>query len=131
MAVKLSDGSVLLYNPVAPTREFFSLLDEATGGAEVRWIVCGSYAIEHFTFMADAHRQFPDAGLYVTPKKRTPPVDLPLKLLGVLVLFYVLHREHAMRLTCRVCRSLAGLAQTLRLPALTNALLGAARAASF
>lgn len=83
VAVKLSDGSVLLYNPVAPTREFFSLLDEATGGAEVRWIVCGSYAIEHFTFMADAHRQFPDAGLYVTPKKRTPPVDLPLKLLGV------------------------------------------------
>ena len=51
------------------------------------------------------------------------------KLLGVLVLFYVLHREHAMRLTCRVCRSLAGLAQTLRLHALTNALLGAARAA--
>ena len=81
VAVRLSDGAVLLYNPVAPTKEFFGQVD-AIGG-EVKYIVCGTYAIEHFTFMSDAHKRYPSAQVFVTPKKKTIPIDLPLSLLGV------------------------------------------------
>jgi hypothetical protein len=42
---KLSDGSLLLYNPIAPTQECLDLLAELE--AEVKYIVLGSAAYEH------------------------------------------------------------------------------------
>lgn len=42
---KLSDGSLLVYNPIAPTQECMDLLAELD--ADVKYIVLGSAAYEH------------------------------------------------------------------------------------
>ena len=80
VAVKLNDGSVWLQNPVAPTEEFFKLLDEI---GPVKHIVISTYAIEHKAYAADVHKKYPSAKVYVTPKQKTVPLDLPLPLLGI------------------------------------------------
>ena len=79
-AVKLSDGTIFLQNPVAPTKEFFRLVDEL---GPVKHIVVSTYAIEHKAYAADAHKHWGDAKVFVTPLQRTVPVDLPLPLLGI------------------------------------------------
>ena len=43
-----------LQNPVAPTDEFFELVDTL---GPVKYIVISTYAIEHKAYAADAHKR--------------------------------------------------------------------------
>ena len=80
--VKLRDGTLLVYCPIAPTRSCLSLLSDL--GAEVSVIVLPSFAIEHKAFCGPFSRRFPGAAVRVGPGcSWTFPLDLPLPLIGI------------------------------------------------
>ncbi|KAL3159305.1 hypothetical protein ABBQ32_011259 [Trebouxia sp. C0010 RCD-2024] len=79
--VKLKNGDLLVYAPVAPTRECLDLLKEL--GGPVKHIVLTTHAYEHKVFVAPFQRKFPDARVYVPPNLWSFPLNLPLPLLGI------------------------------------------------
>lgn len=82
--VRLEAGGLLVYAPVAPTRECLRLLREleAAHGA-VRYILLPSASgLEHKVFVGPFARQCPQAQIFVTPRQWSYPINLPLSWLG-------------------------------------------------
>lgn len=82
--VRLEAGGLLVYAPVAPTRECLRLLREleAAHGA-VRYILLPSASgLEHKVFVGPFARQCPDAQIFVIPHQWSYPINLPLSWLG-------------------------------------------------
>lgn len=82
--VKLAEGGLLVYSPVAPTGECIGLLREleAAHGA-VKYIVLSTLSgLEHKVFVGPFARQCPHAQVYVTPGQWSFPLNLPLSWLG-------------------------------------------------
>ncbi len=82
--VRLERGGLLVYAPVAPTRECIRLVQELVDryGA-IKYIILPTISgLEHKYFVGPFARQFPDATVYVAPKQWSFPLDLPLSWLG-------------------------------------------------
>jgi hypothetical protein len=83
--VKLTGGGLLVYAPVAPTRECLELVNELvlTHG-DVKYIILPTISgLEHKVFVGPFARAFPQAQVWVTPDQWSFPLDLPLSWLGL------------------------------------------------
>jgi hypothetical protein len=81
--VKLSDGGLFVYNPVAATPECVGMLKElADKYGPIKHIVVGSVALEHKVYAGVLAQKFPKAQVWLTPGQYSFPVDLPDSFLG-------------------------------------------------
>ena len=81
--IKLSDGGLFLYNPVAATPECLDMLKELIKEhGPLKHIVVGSVALEHKVYAGVLAQKFPDAQVWLTPGQYSFPVDLPDAFLG-------------------------------------------------
>lgn len=75
---------LLVYAPVAPTKECLSLMQELIDRyGPVRYIIDPSTAVEHKVNAGPFARKFPDAEFYVTDKQYAFPLNLPNSFLGL------------------------------------------------
>lgn len=82
--VKLENGGLLVYAPVAPTAECLELMNELvhTHG-DVKYIILPTISgLEHKVFVGPFARAFPQAQVWVAPNQWSFPVNLPLSWLG-------------------------------------------------
>ncbi len=83
--VRLAAGGLLVYAPIAPTRECVRLLREleAQHGA-VQYIILPTVSgLEHKVFVGPFARQFRTAQVFVAPHQWSFPLNLPLSWLGL------------------------------------------------
>ena len=82
--VKLAQGGLLVYAPVAPTGECISLVNELVAAhGEVEYIILPTVSgIEHKVFVGPFARCFPKAEVFIAPDQWSFPVNLPLSWLG-------------------------------------------------
>ncbi|MCY6491736.1 DUF4336 domain-containing protein [Leptolyngbya sp. GGD] len=82
--IKLDEGGLLIYAPVALTRECSRLLDELVAlHGEVKYIVLPTISgLEHKVCVPPFARRFPKAQIYVPPSQWSYPANLPLTWLG-------------------------------------------------
>jgi len=82
--VKLEAGGLLVYAPIAPTKECLNLLRELTAiHGEVKYIILPTASgIEHKVYVAPFARCFKQAQVYVSPSQWSYPINLPLSWLG-------------------------------------------------
>ena len=83
--VKLEAGGLLVYAPVAPTRECLNLMGELVAEhGDVKYIILPTISgLEHKAFVGPFARCFPNAQVYVAPRQWSFPVNLPLSWLGL------------------------------------------------
>lgn len=82
--VAMDSGGLLVYAPVAPTRECLALLQpliDANG--PVRYIILPSTAVEHKVNAGPFARAFPDAAFYAVDQQYSFPLPLPSLFLGL------------------------------------------------
>lgn len=76
--VKLKAGGLLVYNPVAPTKEFISFIrDLESVHGPCKHIVLGSLGLEHKALAGPFTRYFSSAQVSVMPGQWSFPVNLP------------------------------------------------------
>lgn len=82
--VKLADGGLLVYAPVAPTGECLQLMNELVlAHGDVKYIILPTISgLEHKVFVGAFARAFPQAQVWVAPNQWSFPVNLPLNWLG-------------------------------------------------
>lgn len=83
--VKLDDGGLLVYAPVAPTPECIRLVNELVAKhGNVRYIILPTISgLEHKVFVGPFARCFPNAQVFVAPNQWSFPLNLPLSWLGL------------------------------------------------
>jgi Domain of unknown function (DUF4336) len=83
--VKLADGGLLVYAPVAPTGECLALVNELVAlHGDVKYIILPTISgLEHKVFVGPFARQFSQAQVWIAPDQWSFPVDLPLSWLGL------------------------------------------------
>ncbi|MBD6614675.1 DUF4336 domain-containing protein [Komarekiella sp. 'clone 1'] len=83
--VKLDDGGLLVYAPVAPTPECTRLVNELVAKhGNVRYIILPTISgLEHKVFVGPFARCFPNAQVFVAPNQWSFPLNLPLSWLGL------------------------------------------------
>lgn len=83
--VKLEQGGLLVYAPVAPTGECVRLLNELVAEhGDVKYIILPTISgIEHKVFVGPFARRFPTAQVFVSPGQWSFPLNLPLSWLGL------------------------------------------------
>jgi hypothetical protein len=83
--VRLEAGGLLVYAPVAPTRECLRLMNELVEAyGPVKYIILPTVSgIEHKEFVGPFARKFPQAQVFVAPDQWSFPIDLPLSWLGL------------------------------------------------
>ena len=83
--VKLEEGGLLVYAPVAPTGECLSLLQELVAQhGDVKYIILPTISgVEHKVFVGPFARKFPQAQVFVAPDQWSFPINLPLSWLGL------------------------------------------------
>ena len=79
---RMRDNHLLVYNPVAPTKEFLAQLDGLKSKG-VAHILLGATQYEHKVFVAPFARRFPEAKVWAVPDQWSFPLDLPSPLLGI------------------------------------------------
>ncbi|HEY9660152.1 MAG TPA: DUF4336 domain-containing protein, partial [Allocoleopsis sp.] len=82
--IKLDAGGLLVYAPIAPTRECIRLINEleAEHGAVQHIILPTASGLEHKVFVPPFARRFPKAQIWITPHQWSFPFNLPLSWLG-------------------------------------------------
>ena len=82
--VKLNAGGLLIYAPVAPTKECIRMVNElAAKHGDVKYIILPtSSGLEHKIFVGPFARCFPQAQVFVAPNQWSFPLNLPLSWLG-------------------------------------------------
>ena len=76
--VKLSGGGLLVYNPVAPTKEVRDYIKDLEGKyGEVKHIVLGSLGLEHKALAGPFSQYFKDSQVWLQPGQWSFPVNLP------------------------------------------------------
>jgi Domain of unknown function (DUF4336) len=82
--VRLDAGGLLVYAPVAPTRECLHLIKELVAEyGDVKYIILPTVSgLEHKVFVPAFARNFPAAKVFVAPHQWSFPVNLPLSWLG-------------------------------------------------
>lgn len=83
--VKLQGGGLLVYAPVAPTRECIRLMQELVERhGNVKYIILPTISgLEHKVFVGPFARCFRNAQVFVAPNQWSFPVNLPLSWLGL------------------------------------------------
>ncbi len=83
--VKLEEGGLLIYAPVAPTTECIRLVKElVTQHGDVKYIILPTISgLEHKVFVGPFARRFPNAQVFVAPNQWSFPLNLPLSWLGL------------------------------------------------
>ena len=83
--IKLAEGGLLVYAPVAPTKECLRLVKELVKQhGEIKYIILPTISgIEHKVFVGPFAQKFPTAEVFVAPKQWSFPVNLPLSWLGL------------------------------------------------
>ncbi|WP_341528999.1 DUF4336 domain-containing protein [Nostoc sp. UHCC 0302] len=83
--VKLDQGGLLVYAPVAPTTECIRLVNElVTEHGDVKYIILPTISgLEHKVFVGPFARCFPAAQVFVAPNQWSFPLNLPLSWLGL------------------------------------------------
>lgn len=83
--IKLAKGGLLVYAPVAPTRECIRLVkDLISAHGEIKYIILPTAsAIEHKVFTGPFAKRFPQAQVFVSPSQWTFPINIPLSWLGL------------------------------------------------
>ncbi len=89
--IRLQEGGLLVYAPVAPTPECIRLVQELVAKyGDVKYIILPTISgIEHKVFVGPFARKFPQAQVFVAPNQWSYPLNLPLSWLG-----YPLNRTH-------------------------------------
>ena len=79
VVVRLRDGSLWVHAPLAPTEEFFELVEACGNGSTdcVAHVVVPTYALEHKVFVKDALKRWPRACLWTSPGQFSFPVQVP------------------------------------------------------
>ena len=77
--LKSTDGLVV-FSPQAPTKEFFTLLDEL---GSVEHVVLPTYAIEHKVWLPALSRRYKAAKIWVADGLWSVPLNLPKEFLGI------------------------------------------------
>jgi hypothetical protein len=70
VVARLDDGSLWVHAPLAPTREFFEMVESCasvSSPSAVKYVVVPTYALEHKIFTKDALKRWSDASLYAAP----------------------------------------------------------------
>ncbi len=82
--IKLEAGGLLIYAPVAPTRECIRLVQELVAEhGDVKYIILPTISgLEHKVFVGPFARRFPNAEVFVAPNQWSFPLNLPLSWLG-------------------------------------------------
>ncbi|MBD2504961.1 DUF4336 domain-containing protein [Anabaena azotica] len=82
--IRLNAGGLLVYAPVAPTKECVRLVNELVAKyGEVKYIILPtSSGLEHKIFVGPFARKFPQAQVFVAPHQWSFPFNLPLSWLG-------------------------------------------------
>ena len=76
--VKLSDGGLLVYNPVAPTKEVRDYISDLEGRyGKVKHIVLGSLGLEHKALAGPFSQYYKDSQVWLQPGQWSFPVNLP------------------------------------------------------
>ena len=84
MTVIRGETGLLVYAPVAPTKECLSLLEELIQQyGPVQTIILPSVAVEHKVLAGPFARKFPDASFYVVDQQYSFPLPLPSLWLGL------------------------------------------------
>ncbi len=83
--VKLDEGGLLVYAPVAPTPECIRLVNELVAKhGNVKYIILPTISgLEHKVFVGPFARCFPNAQVFVAPNQWSFPLNLPLSWLGL------------------------------------------------
>lgn len=83
--VKLAQGGLLVYAPVAPTPECIRLVNEIVAEhGDVKYIILPTISgLEHKVFVGPFARCFPNAQVFVAPNQWSFPLNLPLSWLGL------------------------------------------------
>lgn len=83
--VKLAEGGLLIYAPVAPTRECIQLVNELVAEhGDVKYIILPTISgLEHKIFVGPFARYFPQAQVFIAPNQWSFPLNLPLSWLGL------------------------------------------------
>ncbi|MDB9376108.1 DUF4336 domain-containing protein [Nodularia sphaerocarpa] len=83
--VKLDQGGLLVYAPVAPTPECIRLVQELVAEqGDVKYIILPTVSgLEHKVFVGPFARYFPSAQVFVAPHQWSFPLNLPLSWLGL------------------------------------------------
>lgn len=76
VTIKLEDGGLWVHAPLAPTAEFFDLVESCGDGSSsaVKHVIVPSYALEHKIFVKDAMMRWPNAQLWASPGQFSFPV---------------------------------------------------------
>ena len=81
--IKLSDGGLFVYNPVAATPECVDMLEDLVKEhGPLKHIVVGSVALEHKVYAGVLAQKFPKTQVWLTPGQYSFPVNLPDTFLG-------------------------------------------------
>jgi hypothetical protein len=77
VVVRLRDGSLWVHAPLAPTEEFFELVEGIGGGGakSVAHVIAPTYALEHKVFVKDALLRWPQARLWTAPGQFSFPLQ--------------------------------------------------------
>jgi hypothetical protein len=80
--VKLEAGGLLIYAPVAPTRECIRLVKELVAKhGDVKYIILPTISgLEHKVFVGPFARRFPNAQVFVAPNQWSFPAEPSLEL---------------------------------------------------
>jgi hypothetical protein len=83
--IKLSSGGLLIYAPVAPTRECVRLVQELVAlHGDIKYIILPTVSgLEHKIFVGPFARCFPQAQVYIAPHQWSFPLNLPVTWLGL------------------------------------------------
>lgn len=82
--VKLAAGGLMVFSPVAPTRECIRLVRELEAEhGEVKYVILPTVTgVEHKYFAGPFAQSFKQAQVYVAPNQWSFPLDLPMSWLG-------------------------------------------------
>ncbi len=73
--IRLQNGKLWVHAPLAPTQEFFDLVESCGSGdpSAVAHVVVPTYALEHKVFVKDALQRWPNAKLWTSPQQFSFP----------------------------------------------------------
>mmetsp|Transcript_27448 Transcript_27448/g.40309 ORF Transcript_27448/g.40309 Transcript_27448/m.40309 type:complete len:531 (-) Transcript_27448:145-1737(-) len=81
--LKLSTGGLLVYNPIAATKELLGMVDKIVQQhGPIKHVVLGSVALEHKVYAGVFAQKFKDAQVWIQPGQYSFPTDLPTSFLG-------------------------------------------------
>lgn len=73
VVIRLNNGSLWVHAPLAPTEEFFQLVESC--GETVSHVVVPTYALEHKVFVKDALIRWQNASLWTSPGQFSFPIQ--------------------------------------------------------